>query len=188
MSSSLPRLQNSLDGILAAYKGGFSRKVYSEENEDHDPLMDVFGITPARKRENRQYWGRELGMCWQKLVIEVCRQTRSDFGPALRFGADEPCDLIVGDLAIDTKYRIGSGDSGTLKKFKAYGPLLRTRGFSPVLLILRVDNLSAAITACRAGGWLVTTGQETLDYLRELTSFDLGAFLKGRALAFPVEI
>lgn len=27
----------------------------------NDVLMDVFGIVPTLKRENRQYWGRELG-------------------------------------------------------------------------------------------------------------------------------
>lgn len=80
----------------------------------------IFDITPELKRENRQYWGRELGMCWQRLIVELCRQTCPDFAPALHFNGDEPCDLIVGQRAIDTKYRIGSGDSGTLKKFKTY--------------------------------------------------------------------
>jgi hypothetical protein len=186
MNNEKNKLQNALDEILATYQKGFSEKVYSEENDDHDLLMDVYGITPLLKRENRQYWGRELGMCWQRLVVEVCRQTRADFGPALRIGADEPCDLTVGNLAIDTKYRIGSGDSGTLKKFKAYGPTLEEKGFTPILLIVRVDNLGAAITACNAGGWTVTTGQQTFDYLLKLTGFDVKAFLQQRAQAFPV--
>ncbi|HZW25513.1 MAG TPA: hypothetical protein VFF26_08515 [Gallionella sp.] len=186
MSNQEDELQSALDEILAAYQEGFSEKVYSEENDDHDLLMDAYGITPILKRENRQYWGRELGMCWQRLVVEVCRQNRTDFGPALRIGADEPCDLTVGNLAIDTKYRIGSGDSGTLKKFKAYGPLLREQGFTPVLLIVREDNLAAAITACSTGGWTVKTGQQTFDYLLELTGFDIKAFLQQRAQAFPV--
>jgi len=125
MKNEKGKLQSALDEILSAYQKGFCEKVYSDENDEHDLLMDVYGITPLLKRENRQYWGRELGMCWQRLVVEVCRQTRKDFGPAFRIGADEPCDLTVGNLAIDTKYRIGSGDSGTLKKFKAYGPTLK---------------------------------------------------------------
>lgn len=177
-------LQNALDDILSGYQKGFCSKVYSDDH--HDPLMDVYGITPQLKRENRQYWGRELGMCWQRLVIEVCRQTRADFGPALRIGADEPCDLTVGNLAIDTKYRIGSGDSGTLKKFKAYGLTLSEKGLIPVLLIVREDNLGAAIGACNAGGWTVTTGQRTFDYLLELTGFDIRAFLLDRAPSFPI--
>jgi hypothetical protein len=179
-------LLDALEKILSTYREAFSEKIYRDENDDHDLLMDVYQITPELKRENRQYWGRELGMCWQRLVVEICRQTRRDFGPALRYGADEPCDLIVGNLAIDTKYRIGSGDSGTLKKFKAYGPLLKEKGFSPVLLVVREDNLGAAITACRAGGWSVTTGVKSFDYLEELTGFDVKAFLTKKAQAYAI--
>ena len=180
------RLSDAVDAILDAYKVSFCEKTYSDENEDHDVLMDVFGITPALKRENRQYWGRELGMCWQRIVIEVCSQSRSDFGRALKIGADEPCDLIVGGLAIDTKYRLGSGDSGTLKKFKAYSPILRGHGFEPVLLIVREDNLYSAISACIVGGWNVTTGQRTFDYLEALTGVNVKSLLQQRAGAFPV--
>lgn len=186
MSIDLNKLNSALDAILGSYKATFSEKVYSDENDDHDVLMDVFGISPLLKRESRQYWGRELGMCWQKLVVEICRNARSDFGPALRIDADEPCDLTVGGLAIDTKYRIGSGDSGTLKKFKAYGSLLRSKGYEPVLMIVREDNLNAAITACNAGGWTVTTGQRTFDYLRDLTGIDVKELLQQRAGTFPV--
>lgn len=186
MKNDNANLQSALDSVLSTYRAAFSEKVYNEENEDHDVLMDVFGITPQLKRENRQYWGRELGMCWQRLVVEVCRHTHADFGPAIRIGSDEPCDLTVGKLAIDTKYRIGSGDSGTLKKFKAYGPLLRSKSFEPVLLIVREDNLDAAITACNAGGWTVTTGPRSFEYLMQLTGFDVRGFLLQRAHAFPV--
>ena len=111
-------LAKALEEIVTKYQASFTAKVYNKENDDHDPLMDVFGVSPSLKRENRQYWGRELGMCWQLLVSELFRLTRDDYGPALRFGADEPCDLTFGQIAVDTKYRIGSGDSGTLKKFK----------------------------------------------------------------------
>src|ERR1051326_1078011 len=148
--------------------------------------MEVFGISPELKRENRQYWGRELGMRWQRLVIEIFRYARKDYGPALRFGADEPCDLTVGAHAIDTKYRIGSGDSGTLKKFKAYAPILRKKGYEPVLLIVREDNLRAAITACKAGGWNVLTGETTFDYIKNHSGFDIRTYLKAKALEYKV--
>ena len=135
-----------LNIVLKKYQQSFMSKVYSQENNDSDLLMKVFGITPELKRENRQYWGRELGKCWERLVIEACKSAQ-DFKPALKIGADEPCDLRVGKFAIDTKYRVGSGDSGTLKKFKQYGPLLRDHGYVPVFLFLREDNLKSAITA-----------------------------------------
>ncbi len=175
----------SLDEILKRYQSSFVDKVYSGENDDHDLLMDVFGIEPELKRENRQYWGRELGMCWQLLVIEACKSL-AGFQPALRVGQDEPCDLVVGKYAIDTKYRIGSGDSGTLKKFKAYGPMLRKLGYEPVFLILREDNLPAAIQACNTGTWKVCTGQESLDFISEISGFDFGSYFRDRDRGFPV--
>ncbi|MBA3532040.1 MAG: restriction endonuclease [Ardenticatenales bacterium] len=175
--NNLSNLANKLHLILNQYQLSFTQKSYDAENEDHDLLMDVFSLTPEMKRENRQYWGRELGMCWQLLVTEIFRHTRLDFGPGLKFNSDEPCDLIVGNYALDTKYRIGSGDSGTLKKFKAYGPLLQMNGYTPVLLILRTDNLPSAITACLNGGWSIYTGDATLDFIRSLTNFDVAGYL-----------
>jgi len=108
----------TLEQILDEYAKSFAEKIYNVENNDRDILMDVFGISPEMKRENRQYWGRELGKCWERLVVEIFRSTRDDFQPGLRVGQDEPCDLVVGKYAIDTKYRLGSGDSGTLKSFE----------------------------------------------------------------------
>lgn len=179
------RDETGLDAILKQYQSSFVDKIYSDENDEHDHLMDVFSLSPEIKRENRQYWGRELGMCWQLLVIQACRELAS-FKPALRIGSDEPCDFIVENFAIDTKYRIGSGDSGTLKKFKSYGPLLRAHGFVPVFLILREDNLLAAITACSAGGWQVNIGLQSFSFIKTISGFDLEHFLKSRKGTFPV--
>ena len=53
-------VEKDLETIFIRYRDSFSEKMYDEENNDHDPLMDVFGISPELKRENRQYWGREL--------------------------------------------------------------------------------------------------------------------------------
>jgi hypothetical protein len=179
-------LYQALERILEQYRESFARKAYEEENNDADLLMNIFGITPELKRENRQYWGRELGMCWQRLIVELCRQTCTNFTPALRFGADEPYDLTVGNQAIDTKYRIGSGDSGTLKKFKAYAPLLKNAGYEPVLLIMREDNLPAAITACTNGGWTVLIGEATFQYVYKLTNFDIRAYLISKAAEYKI--
>lgn len=178
--------ERTLEQILTRYQNSFVEKVYAEENEEHDLLMDVFGISPILKKENRQYWGRELGMCWQLLVVEICRAYCTSFQPAFKVGSDEPCDLIVDRYAIDTKYRIGSGDSGTLKKFKSYGQLLRTYKYEPILLILRKDNLPAAIAACQIGTWQVYTGDNSFEFLQRISNFDLKSFLTQRVGAFPV--
>jgi hypothetical protein len=171
------KIEEQLRRILNQYKTSFADKVYREENEDYDVLMDVFGVTPTLKRENRQYWGRELGMCWQRLVCKLFEIRCADYQPAMRVGGDEPCDCIVGQDAIDTKYRIGSGDAGTLKKFKQYGNFFKNENLNPVLLVLREDNLPAAITACKSGGWNVLTGAQTFEYISDKAKFDLLGWL-----------
>lgn len=176
---------NKLDSILCKYQNSFSEKKFTEENDELDILMNVFSISPQMKCENKQYWGRELGKCWESLIVEVCKNSES-FEPALRVNNDEPCDLRIAGYAIDTKYRVGSGDSGTLKKFKQYGPLLREYGYKPVLLFLRHDNLQAAITACREGGWDILVGKQSFDFIKELTNFDLEKYLLNKCGSFSI--
>lgn len=168
-----------IEPILRKYYDSFLIKTYTDENNESDILMDVYNISPELKRENRQYWGRELGMIWQLMVVSLAKEhCGSSFQSALRFGDDEPCDLIIGKDAIDTKYRIGSGDSGTLKKFKQYGKLLSDQGYRPVFLMLREDNLPAAITAAHKGGWTIYMGKDALLYLEEKTGVDVQQVLK----------
>ena len=180
-------LAAKLSDILTRYQKSFVQKSYKDENEDHDVLMDVFGLTPKIKRENRQYWGRELGKCWELIVACVFEELREDFGPPFRVGNDEPCDFTFGTFAVDTKYRIGSGDSGTLKKFRSYGHLLRDQGYEPIFLILREDDLPAAVTACRAGTWNILTDGASFDFIRSHTDFDLHIFLSQIAGDFQVD-
>jgi len=125
-----------VETILQAYKESFMHKTYSEESDLSNIFMESFGISAKLKRENRQYWSRELGMIWQLLVNAIFKYHCSDYAPALKLGLDEPCDLLCTKDAIDTKYRIGSGDARTLKKFKQYGQLLSSKGFRPVILLL----------------------------------------------------
>lgn len=177
-----------LESILLQYQKSFIGKAFGEESSEVDDLMSIFGLTQEVKMGNRQYWGRELGMCWQKLVTELCRANCDSFQDSIREGGDELCDLVVGSDAIDTKYRIGSGDSGTLKKFKSYGKNLRDRMLNPVLLIVREDNLPAAITACKTGGWHILTGEKSYDYIKKLTRFDLRNWLIERKGKYSIRI
>lgn len=166
-----------LESILRTYQLSFQSKIYNEENDEHDVLMDAFGITPELKRENRQYWGRELGKMWERLVVDVAK-SQPTFEPAKKIGDDEPYDLILNGYAIDAKYRIGSGDSGTLKKFKQYGEYLKNEGYKPLILLLREDNLANAIGACKKGGWLILTGDESFEFIKNETGFDLKKYLE----------
>ncbi len=152
-------------------------EIYTDDFNDTDVLMDAFGVTQELKSENKQYWGRELGKYWENLIRDLFEATCEDFQPPMKFGADEPADFFVGEDAIDTKYRVGSGDSGTLKKFEKYGELLKEKGFRPVFLFLRTDNLNAALSKMDAGGWTILMGDETFGYIEEKTGFDLKAWL-----------
>ena len=165
--------------LLKQYSDSFSAKIYNEENNEYDPIMNIFNIHPDLKRENRQYWGRELGKFWERLVVAIFKNTRPDlFKPAQQFGRDEPFDLIVGKYAIDTKYRVGSGDSGTLKKFKQYGQLITDLGYEPVFLMVRDDNLPAAMTAIHQGGWTVYTGEDSFNFISKICGLNMHQLLK----------
>ena len=166
-----------LSGVLRRYQSNFSDKAHVDAYADTDILMETFGVTQEIKRENRQFWGRQLGKCWELLVIELCKYTCADYRESIRIGVNEPCDLVLGSDAIDTKYRIGSGDSGTLRKFRQYGSLLLESDYRPVMLIVRDDNLPAAIRSCEVGGWAIYTGEATFDYLRNKTGFDIHDWL-----------
>ena len=180
------KVQTEMISVMQHYSAAFGGKIHSEASEETDLLMDAFGITAEVKNANRQYWGRELGMCWQRLVIAVMRNLAADkFAEAQRYGNDEPYDLAVGRFAIDTKYRVGSGDAGTLKKFKQYGELLIAEDLRPMMLFLRSDNLPAAIGAMRTGGWIILTGDESFDWIASHTDgFRLDEWLREHRSAF----
>lgn len=180
-------LNYSLEKILQNYQKSFQEKVFPEDSLEEDYLMLVFGITQQLKAENKQYWGRELGMCWERLIVELCQQTCQDYKEAIKEENDQLCDLIIGKDAIDTKYRIGSGDSGTLKKFKNYGKRLQDLGYNPILLILRNDNLAHAIKACEKAGWIIKTGDQAYNYINQITNFNLKQWLKNKSNSFKVE-
>lgn len=170
-------IEEQLLTILGQYQESFNTKEYSEENNDHDVLMDVFGITPDLKRENRQYWGRELGKCWERLICKAFELQAEGYKPAFKVGSNEPCDCIVESDAIEAKYRIGSGDSGFNKKTRQYAKDLAEEGFNPVMLILREDNLPSAISTCRKAGWSVLIGADAFEYISGKIEFDFFGWL-----------
>ncbi len=166
-----------IEPIIKKYYRSFLLKTYGKENDDHDFLMDVFNISPELKRENRQYWARELGMVWQKIVYNLAENNCDDFKPPLKCNKDKPCSMIIGKDAVDTKYRMGSGDSGTIKKFRQYGEFLSNKGYRPVLLIVRSDNLPNAIKSCDKAGWKIFCADAAVNYLLEKTGVDIRVLL-----------
>lgn len=171
--------EESLINILKHYQNSFKNKEYDIDNNDHDVLMDVFWLSPETKRQNRQYRWRELGMCRQLLVTEVARnKCPTEFKPAQKIGKDEPIDLIIWKDAIDTKYRIWSWDSWTLKKFKTYWNMIEKMWLNPVILILREDNLPAAITALNVWNRDVYIWDACFAYIKNKTWYDIKEFLE----------
>lgn len=180
-------VKNKIKLVLNKYQEAFSSKKISSEEGYTDILMEVFNITPTIKETNMQYWGRELGKCWEGLIKSVFSE-RKDYSRGLKEGDDEICDCIIGKKAIEAKYRVGSGDSGTLKKFKQYAQRLKDAGFEPIMLFLREDNLQAAITASKAGGWTVIIGKECFDFIKKESGFDLKAELESLKGAHDINI
>lgn len=65
------KLDSEMVSVMRHYSDSFGGTIHNEASEETDILMDAFELTPTVKNANRQYWGRELGMCWQRLVIAV---------------------------------------------------------------------------------------------------------------------
>lgn len=177
---SFDRLNSSLESILEKYRQSFAKKTFADESSEEDDLMLVFGLSQQSKAANKQYWGRELGMCWELLLKNLFQQTCSNFTEAI----DTTHDFIVGKDAIDTKYRIGSGDAKTLRGWRENGKNLIERDFTPVILILRNDSLSQALKACETGGWQIKSGRDSYEYIYNLTQFDLQSWLQARRNSF----
>ena len=173
----MDNLEEKLSIVLRKYNESFNKKTYQAKVNEADILMKAFGITQTLKNENKQYWGRELGKCWENLLRDLFAATCEHFELPRKIEGGEPADFFAGKDAIDTKYRVGSGDSGTLKKLEHYGKLLQKEGYRPVLLFLRNDNLRAAISKMKAGGWTILTGNDTFEYIKEKTKFDLKLWL-----------
>lgn len=173
----MDKLEEKLKIVIEKYSNSFTDKVYLDGFNETDVLMDAFGITQELKSENKQYWGRELGKCWENLLRTLFEAKCKDYKKPKRFFLDEPADFFAGKDAIDTKYRVGSGDSGTLKKFEQYGKLLQKEGFKPIFLFLRTDNLPSALSKMNAGGWTIYMGDDTFKYIADKTGFDLKKWL-----------
>lgn len=168
----------NLNEILEDYKTDFSDKVYNSHNEDYDLLMDVFGISPKLKRELPQYWGRQLGACLERIFKTRMSSHPSYADPIKEISGREPYDFQFKNFAIDTKYRLGSGDSGTINKWKQNASDLMGLGLTPVLLILRDDNLEAPFNGCLNAGWTIYTGDSFYNFSRDVLEFDIAQFLK----------
>lgn len=172
----------TLEAVLGHYQHAFANKLHARTLGSTDPLMRVLGVSALEKAAASQYWGRELGMCWEHLVRETFRRQGAAIGPSLRRGADTPCDFTTPTDAVDTKYRLGSGDAGTLGKLAGNARWLQEQGLRPVMLILRDDSLPSALARMRRAGWTVLQADVSFDHVQAQTGFDLRTYLDGLAV------
>ena len=170
--------EDQIKYILLDYQSKFSSKIYSQDNKDYDLLMDAFGISPKLKLENKQYWGRELGACLEKIMKTRMSKNIHYEEPIKEKSGREPYDFQFKDRAVDVKYRIGSGDAGTIKKWTENAKDIIELGLNPTLLILREDNLESTISACRRAGWDIFIGEEFYEFSKKEMDFNLKKYLK----------
>lgn len=174
-------IDHGLRRVLQSCKAAFDVKVFEDFDTGTDVLMDSLSVTPAMKAANRQYWGRQLGACWEALL----RSVWAERSPFVRFPKPGdpiyPCDIVSEGLAIDAKYRIGSGDSGTLQKLARNAKTLVTSNLQPILLVLRDDSLKSAISAAKAGGWKVVEGEAAFEFVHVTLGHDILEFLRSEA-------
>jgi len=167
----------SLESILAQYRDSFNAKQFVPAPDSTDVLMAAFGITPELKKSAIQFWSRELGMCWEHLVSDLFSSV-PQFGPAIKTEFGEPCDFTSAERAIDTKYRLGSGDSGTLRKLASNAHWLKSIGYIPTMLILREDSLHGAIAHMSKAGWEVLQGEDAFNFISAQSGRDLLEILR----------
>ena len=175
-------LKEDIRRILGKYRRSFASKQFNEHEMTSDLLMEALGVTPATKALNRQYWGRELGSAWESILKAAW--SRNDENHIFPQPGDplRPCDIVGKGFAVDAKYRIGSGDSGTLQKLSRNAKTLLANQAKPILLIFRHDSLRSAVSAAKSGGWMVYEGQNTFDFVRCHLGVDLDKHLLDRGL------
>nr|WP_250807483.1 hypothetical protein [Neorhizobium tomejilense] len=178
------QIENQLEGILGKCRDAFAARKFEDLESSTDLLMQSLSVTPSMKAANRQYWGRELGIAWENLLKVIWKTADGDCHFPMSGDPDHPCDIVGSRFAVDAKYRVGSGDSGTLQKLRRNGATLRESGKEPILLVFRDDSLRSSLAAAKAGGWTVKHGEETLRFVKEELGFDLRSFLSKQAPAF----
>lgn len=169
------RINQNIEEIIKTYHNKFLDKRFKDKFSDDDILMNIFNLTEEIKNKNKQYWGRELGYLWELIVIEAFKNNK-EYKCKPVWNGQSPCDFFIDKYAIDPKYRIGSGDSGTLKGWARDGDLLRKKGYEPIMLILREDNLPAAISRI-SPHWNLKIGEEALKFIEDNSGFKLKELL-----------
>lgn len=175
-------VEGGMAAVLDGFRAKFAAKRFKARRDEPDILMEVFGITPEVKRKNPQYWSRELGSCWEGLIVAACQRMGVPHRVPEKGCNVTPCDLVIRNIAIEIKYRVGSGDAPTLRNLKSNGQVLNAAGYETILLLLRDDSLPGALQRARTGGWKTLEACEAFAFIQDQVGVDLKAYLEGEAL------
>ena len=74
------------------------------------------------------------------------------------------------------KLYIGISSYSSLQT-KKINKLLKDKGYKPMMLFFRDDNLKSAVTAINKGGWIIKSDKAMFDYILKESGFDLKSFL-----------
>ena len=158
--------------IASEYRTFFTKSPPILEVPYIDPLMKAVGIEDLSDYQlRRQYYSRHLGAMWERLVRHACGG-----GQHVYAGEDtrlELADVIMGEWAIECKYRVGSGEPTFGRRLANKGIKLQERGYRPVLLVARSDSLPILSAIAAKGNWLLLQGAESFRWIEEQTGVDV---------------
>jgi hypothetical protein len=164
-------MNNDLKNLVESYKLSFEKKILNHKHFKQDDIMNLFNKNQYDLLLNKQYWHREFGKFYEKYV-KIIAKSKLKYNDSPKYKKYDLCDLVIDNFAIDTKYRIGSGDSGTVRKLKFYGEQLIKLNYKPILLIFRDDNLEGTIKSL-SKEWNVLTGDNSNKFIIEHLDFDI---------------
>ena len=169
--------------VFAKQEQLFQAKEHDNSLPEEDVLMKRFEITSLDKLTNKQYYNRELGKVFETLCKKTFRHKHNDRckdAPIVKKKGGrtyEPFDLIFDNYAIDFKYRLGSGDSGTLNRLRKSVLWALEKGYEPVYLILREDNLDPVLKALQRLGARIIQGEDTFRFIEEESGVNLREYI-----------
>ena len=151
-----------------------------------DPYYSLFHIPSESFHNNKKDWNSFLGQRFEKMIGLILEDYIADPLPEgfLLKQNKQLCDYSVifdnKKYAIEVKNRFGTAERkvhdaylGMYDKIK----LIEEGSWIPLFLIRMTDNNATAIKKWTKKGWIIKQGNETNDFIKKYTGFDLNFYL-----------
>lgn len=186
MKSKLDEIISLLKPIVAKYRRELRRKTEellritpSKRSKIENLILDCLGVREDVIELNPQYYHRRFGDFLEEVIKTLLKTSFPDkFRKGVRVNNKEICDMVFADYAIEIKFRYYSGNAKTVREYASGGEILKNMKYRPVMLIFSTRNLESAIQRFKQSGWLVYEGDESVNFLKTITGFDLVKFLE----------